>query len=180
MRAILATLLAGFFSVIALGMLGAGAFWVKYEKPEPQPIAYPHDLHAGKLNLECTHCHVYVDKSQYATVPAMKICMDCHKDAQIVSPEIDKLKKFWENEEPIPWQRIHSVPNHVYFSHERHVKFFAAKGETYKDGQICAKCHGNMKVVKEVKQTRTLKMGFCVSCHRAEGAPTDCWTCHKS
>ena len=102
MRAILATLLAGFFSVIALGMLGAGAFWVKYEKPEPQPIAYPHDLHAGKLNLECTHCHVYVDKSQYATVPAMKICMDCHKDAQIVSPEIDKLKNSGKTRSPFP------------------------------------------------------------------------------
>ena len=49
-------------------------------------------LHAGKLGLECTHCHTSVEKSRFATVPAMSVCMSCHENAQIESPELDKLK----------------------------------------------------------------------------------------
>lgn len=168
MKYFIGTLLAGFFSLIAVGMLGAGAFWAKYEKPDPQPIAFPHNKHAGNLNLQCTHCHNYVEKSRFAGIPAVKICMDCHLNAPIESPEIDKLKQYWADQEPIPWQRIHYVPPHVYFNHKRHI---AA-------GIECESCHGDMTVVDRVKQVRTLKMGFCVSCHNAKGAPVDCWTCH--
>jgi hypothetical protein len=29
-----------------------------------------------------------------------------------------------------------------------------------------------------VRQAVTLNMGFCVDCHRKNGAPTDCAACH--
>ena len=31
----------------------------------------------------------------------------------------------------------------------------------------------------KVEQVRPLKMGDCVNCHRDNGAPTDCTTCHN-
>lgn len=168
-RVIIRVLIIGFFATIAGAMFLSSAYWVKYEKPDPQPIAFPHDVHAGDQNIACVTCHTYVDKSKHATVPAMSVCMSCHASIQSDSPEIARLKEYWNEQEPIPWQRIHSLPKHVYFSHKRHIK---ADIE-------CATCHGDMTVVKTVKQVRTLEMGFCVSCHNAKGAPKDCWTCHK-
>lgn len=193
MRFVVPILLTLVFSVFVLAILGMTTFWVEWQKPDPQPIAYPHDFHAGSaittlsdgkvaagLGLQCTHCHQYVDKSRFATIPAVSICAECHTKLPPRTEELQKLKAYLDNNEPIVWQRIHSVPQHVYFSHKRHVKYYAdEKGMDVGNGEICAKCHGNMQVVKEVKQVTTLRMGFCVSCHRAENAPQDCWTCHK-
>jgi hypothetical protein len=169
MRNIVPILLFGFFATMSALLMGFGAYWDTFEHAEPQPIAFPHDTHAGKLGLECTHCHTSVEKSRFATVPAVSVCMTCHENAQIESPELDKLKQYWSDQEPIPWVRIHSMADHVYFSHKRHIKA----------GVECATCHGDMTVVKEVKKVRTFNMGFCVGCHRANNAPQECSTCHK-
>ncbi|RMH87714.1 MAG: cytochrome C [Calditrichaeota bacterium] len=182
MRLAVLTILTGFFLVCGAAVFLMGMYWERVEQPEPQPIAFPHDFHAGTgmvtlstgekragLGLPCTHCHVYVDKSRFATVPAVKICVDCHKGVQTKSQEAAKVMEYWDRQEPIPWVRIHKVKDFVYFSHKRHIKA----------GVDCAVCHGDMTVVKTVKKVRTFQMGFCVSCHRANGAPQDCWTCHK-
>ena len=169
MRVFHLSLITGFFTVMVLAILAMDAYWLNVQEPEPQPINFPHDKHAGKLNIPCAQCHVYADKARFATVPAMKICVDCHITGGVKSPEIDKLMAYWERQEPVPWVRIHKVKPFVYFSHKRHVK----------KGIDCSVCHGDMKVVQTVKQVRTLQMGFCVSCHQANSAPLDCWTCHK-
>ncbi len=169
MRIFQLTLITVFFGVMIVAILAMDAYYKGVQEPAPQPIAFPHDKHAGKLNIPCTQCHVYVEKSRFATVPAMKICIDCHGTGGVKSPEIDKLMDYWNRKEPIPWVRIYKVPPYVYFSHKRHIK----------RGFDCAVCHGNMKVVKTVKKIRTFQMGFCVSCHRANQGPQDCWTCHK-
>ncbi len=193
MRFVVPVLLTLLFGSFILAILGMANFWVVWEKPDPQPIAYPHDVHAGKslttlsngaqvtgLGLECTHCHQYVDKSRFATVPALSVCASCHANLAPRTTEMEKLKQYIDNNQPPIWQRIHSVPPHVYFSHKRHVKYFEENMQmSVTNGEACQRCHGDMRVVKTVKQTRTLTMGFCVSCHRQNNAPTDCWTCHK-
>lgn len=179
MRFIAPTLLTGFFAVIAAAMLGMSGYWATFEEAAPQPINFPHNIHAGKLGITCVTCHVYVDKSKFATVPAVQICINCHGKAPSQSPEVDKLKQYWADQQPIPWVRIHQLAKFVYFSHKRHIKYFSGKGESYEHGEICQKCHGDMTVVQTVKQVRTLQMGFCISCHQANGAPRDCVTCHQ-
>ena len=169
MRNIVPILLTGFFSMMALAIVGMSGYWVTYEEAPPQPIDFPHFKHAGNLGLECTTCHLYVEKSKHATVPPMSVCMDCHENAAIAGPEIEKLKKYWADKEPVPWVRIHELPQHVYFSHKRHIK---ADVE-------CESCHGDMQVVRTVKQVRSFQMGFCISCHRQNNASIDCATCHK-
>jgi|Deesub1362B_J571_1020462.scaffolds.fasta_scaffold05336_2 hypothetical protein len=158
-----------FLSGLALVLLGQNLLWKRvYRQPE-QPIAFSHEIHVGKLNLKCTTCHTTVEKSIRAGVPAVATCMSCHKAVAADRPQVQKLREFWEKKEPIPWEKIHNLPPHVYFSHKRHIQA----------GIDCATCHGEVRVMPEIRQVRSLKMGWCVDCHRAKAAPLDCYTCHK-
>ena len=58
---------------------------------------------------------------------------------------------------PIPWTRIHNLPDHVYFNHAQH----------FTVGKIqCQSCHGPVQEMEVVKQFAPLSMGWCVNCHR--------------
>lgn len=58
---------------------------------------------------------------------------------------------------PIPWIKIHNLPDHVYFNHSLHVV----------SGKVaCQRCHGNIEQMDEVYQFADLSMGWCVNCHR--------------
>ena len=47
---------------------------------EPQqPIAFSHQLHAGKLEISCLYCHFGAEKSPHAGYPAASVCMTCHR-----------------------------------------------------------------------------------------------------
>lgn len=58
---------------------------------------------------------------------------------------------------PIPWVKVHNLPDHVYFNHSQHV----AVG-----GVQCQQCHGSIEGMDEVYQFAPLSMGWCVNCHR--------------
>src|SRR5687768_18009850 len=68
-------------------------------KGPKQPIAFSHELHAGKLGLDCLYCHYGADKSPIANIPPVGLCMGCHKLAVADRPEIKKLAAFWERGE---------------------------------------------------------------------------------
>ncbi|MEZ4599827.1 MAG: cytochrome c3 family protein [Syntrophotaleaceae bacterium] len=138
------------------------------EKPE-QPVAFPHTVHAGRLGLACDFCHESVAVSRHAGVPPLSKCMSCHETIATDQPEIIKLKQYYERKEAIHWVRIHALPDFIYFTHKRHVKA----------GVSCAACHGGVEQMVEIQQVRSLKMGWCVTCHRTQGAPWDCSTCHQ-
>ena len=58
---------------------------------------------------------------------------------------------------PIPWVRIHNLPDHAYFSHEQHVTV----------GKVeCQECHGKVEEMEVVYQHSPLSMGWCINCHR--------------
>ena len=40
-------------------------------------------------------------------------------------------------------------------------------------------CHGQLAAMPKVRQVNSLKMGWCVSCHTENNAPTDCLICHR-
>lgn len=58
---------------------------------------------------------------------------------------------------PIPWVKVHNMPDHVYFNHAQHV----AVGKVQ-----CQSCHGPVQDMDEVFQYSPLSMGWCVNCHR--------------
>src|SRR6267378_2967748 len=67
------------------------------EKKGPrQPINFPHNVHAGKLGINCLYCHYGAEKSAIANLPPVSTCMGCHKIAVADRPEIQKLTGYWE------------------------------------------------------------------------------------
>jgi hypothetical protein len=54
------------------------------------------------------------------------------------------------------WNRVHILPDHVYFRHEAHVKA----------GVSCQTCHGPVQDMEVVYQYAPLTMGWCMDCHR--------------
>ncbi len=136
-----------------------------------QPIAFPHDVHAGQNEIDCQYCHFSAERSMNAGIPPVATCMGCHAfvSGSENPGEIEVLRGYAEREEAIPWIRIYKVPDHVQFPHMRHISA----------GVECASCHGNVQeigVIEEINQPLT--MGFCVGCHIERGASRDCTVCH--
>lgn len=158
-----------YFALLALATLSAGLVRGFFVPPTTQPIAFPHTTHAGKLNLACDFCHSGVKQEASAGVPALSVCLSCHRAIATDRPEIEKLLGYERRGEPVRWQRLHNLPDFIHFTHQRHIQA----------EQPCAACHGAVERMLEVQRVRSLKMGWCVSCHRSRGAPRDCATCHK-
>jgi hypothetical protein len=83
--------------------------------------------------------------------------MGCHQFTfKLASrPEIVKLTDYWNKKQPIPWVRIHRLPEYVRFPHMRHVNA----------GVTCQTCHGQIQEMYQVYQYASLNMGWCVNCH---------------
>jgi cytochrome c551/c552 len=150
-----------------------------------QPIYYSHKVHAGINQINCLYCHGSAWDSRHAAIPAVNICMNCHKaineytkgpklydekgDEINGTHEIEKLYKYagfdpknpakWDptKAKPVEWVRIHNLPDHVYFNHSQHIR--AGKVQ-------CQSCHGEITAMDEVKQVAELSMGWCINCHR--------------
>ena len=165
-----------------------------------QPIAFSHKLHAGEMQISCLYCHGAAETSRYAGIPALNVCMNCHKNvtassaAQQQTPPVEsrELRTLYDAlaldkalnpvagrlPRPIAWQKVHVVPDFVYFDHRAHITAAVP----------CQRCHGPVESMVRVRQFETLSMGWCVNCHRdvnrtgVAGTPVhasiDCVTCH--
>jgi len=142
--------------------------------PIVQPIAFPHDLHAGATSqIPCQYCHTSADRSQDAGIPSVQVCAGCHFPGGVPlvradHPEVLKLREYWAQGVAIPWKRIYDLPDHVHFPHMRHMKA----------GFECQECHGPVEEMAVIEQASSLRMGWCVECHRVNEARTDCFVCH--
>ena len=138
-----------------------------------QPIEYNHKIHVEEAELTCVDCHLSVETMSSAMIPNIEICMDCHSDEPFSdSPEEIKLLKYIEEEQQIPWQKIYSVPNHVYFSHRRHVTI----------GDLeCSNCHGNVEELETPAPYPSWEptMENCIDCHKQYKVTFDCLSCHR-
>lgn len=149
-----------------------------YPLPENE-LTFPHDFHAGTLQLECTFCHRAASESRVATVPAVEQCMFCHKAVGLANPNAQLVRAAWESGEPLNWVRQHRIPDHTQFQHEPHITA----------GFTCSTCHGDVASMTQVVQVVTpqgglLKMGDCINCHKGNNdlgliAPTQCAICHN-
>lgn len=126
-----------------------------------QPIKFSHKVHAGANKIDCKYCHSTAEYSKSAGIPAMELCMNCHvlvrEGARSGKFEIAKVVEANETKKPVTWVRLHSLPDHVFFSHAQHVS--VAKVD-------CKQCHGDVANMDIMKQTSDLSMGWCINCHR--------------
>lgn len=153
--------------------------------------AAKHSQHAGiPASDVCMKCHKIVTSSFEVLQQEMKQAdQEKRKPQQIVSPELRKLYESLGLDEtlqpkagatptPLPWVRVHDLPDYVCFDHRAHVSA----------GVTCQHCHGPVESMQRVRQTESLSMGWCVNCHReatSQGingqsvhASTNCSVCH--
>ncbi len=133
-----------------------------------QPIAFSHRQHAGDLKLDCRYCHFNAERGKHAGVPPMQVCMGCHNVVATDKPEIRKLADIAATGSytdvdgslreggVVHWNRVHKLPDHVYFDHSAHVAANVA----------CQTCHGPIEEMVVVRQEHTLSMQWCLDCHR--------------
>ncbi len=147
--------------LIGAGLIFAVWYWfspwytdVGY-RPE-QPIPYSHKLHAGELGIDCRYCHNTVEKAAHAAIPPTSTCLNCHDLVKTDSPRLALLREADANKMPVPWVRVHQLPDYAYFNHSPHV---AA-------GVGCASCHGRVDQMTVVEMDKPLSMGWCLDCHR--------------
>lgn len=133
-----------------------------------QPVAFSHRIHAQDNAIPCLYCHAYARRGPVAGLPSVQRCAGCHTTIAKEKPEVVKLMDYWDKGTPIPWKRVHDLPDFVRFNHKRHV---LARVE-------CRECHGDVERMDAASQVSSLSMGFCLQCHEKRGAPNDCLTCH--
>ena len=121
-----------------------------------QPVGFSHELHSGQLEIDCRYCHTYVDRASHSNIPGTNVCMSCHSMVRKDDPQLALVRESYESGEPIPWVRIHKVPDYVYFNHSVHVN----------RGVSCVECHGRVDQMEVVHHDKPLSMGFCLECHR--------------
>lgn len=168
-----------------------------------QPIAFSHAVHACEQEIDCEYCHSSASKSKHAGIPSSNVCMNCHKGVKTGSTDegtadiakiydaigFDPVEASYIDGEgnsghslpqdsydgdPIQWNKVHNLPDHVYFSHQQHVDV---------GGVDCRNCHGPVEsytvgrvatndlingqdftgLIKLEKPTLT--MGWCIECH---------------
>ena len=180
--------LVAVMGVVVILFLGLYSINIMENYQPSQPIEFPHSVHAGTNGIDCKYCHNSVDKSRTAGLPTVNVCMNCHKQITGAGDQMAKIQKIydaagWDPEgagkytnetKEIVWNKVHVLPDHVYFNHSQHVVV---------GGVDCKQCHGDMATMTETAKVMpveelnkvegnipltkpTLTMGWCIECHQ--------------
>jgi len=147
-------------AVLAGSALAYGASWSdwatgRYQYRE-QPIPFSHKHHVSGLGIDCRYCHTGVEESPFAGLPPTSTCMTCHSQMWFHSPMLEPVRQSWETDTPIQWERVHDLPDYVYFDHSIHI----AKGIG------CSTCHGDVQEMPLTTRVVNLQMRWCIDCHQ--------------
>lgn len=150
--------------VPVVGALGGFGWYRYYHSPlrtgvgiaPDQPVLFSHRHHAGELRLDCRYCHTSVETSAFAGMPSTQTCLTCHSqlftDTRMLQPVVLSASRG----EPLRWNRVNALPDHVYFDHSAHVS----------KGVACATCHGDVGDMALTAKAQALDMRWCIDCHR--------------
>ena len=132
--------------------------WVTRQGQRPdQPVPFSHKHHVQGLGLQCQYCHVTVEKSSYAGIPADQ---DLHElpraDLDQCATCWSRCGNSWATGQSLVWTKVHDLPDFAYFSHEIHVN----------KGMGCSSCHGRVDQMPLMYAQNTLQMEWCLDCHR--------------
>ena len=147
-----------------LVVLGSGAWYALARSdyltgvgvPIEQPVPFSHKHHVADDGIDCRYCHTSVESSHFAGLPPTEICMTCHSQLFKDAPVLQPVRESWQSGRPIQWQRVHDLPDYVYFDHSIHVN----------KGIGCATCHGAVNEMPLTWKTQELQMRWCLDCHR--------------
>jgi hypothetical protein len=155
----LTTVVAGFW------YYATPTFWEVGYMPTQPGGGFNHQIHAGKLGMDCRYCHTKVEKSSEANIPNVATCYGCHAEGHLLlfnDSETHKQRTEFVREAYLAdaspeWRRVHKLPDYVRnFPHSVHVKA----------GVSCFSCHGQITGMPIVVQRESIGMGWCLDCHR--------------
>jgi hypothetical protein len=86
--------------------------------------------------------------------------MSCHSQVWTNAAMLEPVRESYRSGRPLRWNRVHDLPDFVYFNHSIHV----AKGVG------CQSCHGRVDRMPLMYQAATLQMEWCLQCHRNPAA----------
>lgn len=121
-----------------------------------QPVEFDHRHHVIDDEIDCLYCHSGAEVSDYAGVPSSELCMGCHSQIWNESPLLETVRRSYFSGKAIPWNRVHDLPDFVYFNHAVHVR----------GGVGCVACHGRVDQMARVYKVAPLNMGWCLDCHQ--------------
>ena len=159
--------------------------------PKMEKNAKGEMVNVGGFGIPCLYCHTMPYKGRHSTVPSTAVCMNCHSTVGLNKEWVLKMKEYWDRGEPIPWVKVHNLPDFVYYDHSAHLNAVNEKGEPklalVKDAQgipmtnACEHCHGKVELDEIVRVKNPFNMQWCLDCHRKPEmkGPTDCVTCHR-
>ncbi len=157
--------------IVAVTIVGVAAVFALSGPAIEQPLAFNHSLHVEEFGAYCTDCHLYAETGIRATIPPLAVCADCHDEALGESEAEAWLVERIAADEPIGWQKLYSVEDHIFFSHRRHTTV----------GEIeCAECHGDMASLTEPppRPLVPISMDTCMDCHYERDVANGCISCH--
>jgi predicted CXXCH cytochrome family protein len=127
------------------------------EFPLDQPVQFDHRHHVRDDGVDCLYCHSSARSAPYAGIPSAELCMGCHSQVWPDSPQLEPVRRSYFTGKPLRWQRVHELPDYVYFDHSIHVN----------KGVGCVTCHGRVDRMALAWQVAPLSMGWCLDCHRS-------------
>ncbi len=144
---------------------------VKRGPAVPQPIAFNHLKHTSDLGLACDFCHKYVLTGAHAGLPDAGTCSMCHRAPQGDSAEAAKVTELLEAGDPLRFNKLFRLPDHVFYTHRRHVGIA---------GLDCENCHGPIAETERPPERALVRvsMNTCLDCHREREQTLDCNACH--
>jgi hypothetical protein len=129
--------------------------WVGH--PVAQTVPFSHKHHVGDDGIDCRYCHTTVETSAHAGIPDVATCMSCHSQLYTDAAMLQPLRDAWQKQATLSWTRVHDLPDFVYFDHSAHVN----------KGVGCSSCHGRVDQMPLTWRSASLKMQWCLDCHRA-------------
>jgi hypothetical protein len=125
-------------------------------EPVEQPVPFSHKHHVSDNGIDCRYCHYSVEQSSFAGIPSTEVCMTCHSHIYAEAKVLAPVRESFRFNRPISWNRVHDLPDFVYFNHSIHVH----------KGIGCVSCHGRVDRMPLTWKGASLTMQWCLDCHR--------------
>jgi len=119
-------------------------------------VPFSHQHHVSDVGIDCRYCHQSVEVSARAGLPTTEVCMNCHRQLWNQSDVLAPVRNSFRKDEPLRWNRVHDLPDYVYFNHSIHIH----------KGIGCYSCHGDVGEMALMRRAEPLTMQWCLNCHR--------------